>query len=121
MITGAGRRRAENPTCQWIRRRHSRKSLTPVPWPTDTHVYMAAARCAGIQLTDASPQCSGKEPEYVREWLEYEYPEYVKDAREKNARILFQDESGIQSRPNVRKTWSQREKATGLEGQGKEG
>ena len=92
-----------------------------MPWPTDTHVYMAAARCAGIQLTDASPQCSGKEPEYVREWLEYEYPEYVKDAREKNARILFQDESGIQSRPNVRKTWSQREKATGLEGQGKEG
>jgi transposase len=51
-----------------------------------------------------------KNHEYVKEWLENEYPEYVKEAREKNATILFQDESGMQSRPNVRKTWSQRGK-----------
>ncbi len=47
-----------------------------------------------------------KNPEYVSEWLEKNYPEYVKEAKEENATILFQDESGLQSRPNVRKTWS---------------
>ena len=51
-----------------------------------------------------------KNPEYVKEWLEKIYPEYVKEAREKKATILFQDESGMQSRPNVRKTWSKRGK-----------
>lgn len=49
-----------------------------------------------------------KNTEYVKEWLENNYPEYVKEADEKNATILFQDESGVQSRPNVRKTWSQK-------------
>ena len=49
-----------------------------------------------------------KNTEYVKEWLEKNYPEYVKEADEKNATILFQDESGVQSRSNVRKTWSQK-------------
>ena len=49
-----------------------------------------------------------KNAEYVKEWLEKNYPEYVKEADEKNATILFQDESGVQSRSNVRKTWSQK-------------
>ncbi len=53
-----------------------------------------------------------KNPEYVKEWLEKNYPEYVKEAKEKNATILFQDESGVQSRPNVRRTWSPRVRAT---------
>ncbi len=47
-----------------------------------------------------------KNPEYVKEWLEDEYPEYVKEAKEKNATVLYQDESVVQSRPNVRRTWS---------------
>ena len=51
-----------------------------------------------------------KNNDYVGEWLEKDYSEYVKEARKKNATILFQDESGMQSRPNVRKTWSQRGK-----------
>ncbi len=34
----------------------------------------------------------------------------MKEAKEKNATILFQDESGVQSRPNVRRTWSLRGK-----------
>ncbi len=41
-------------------------------------------------------------------------PEYVKEANEKNATILFQDESGVQSRPNVRRTWSKRGKRLGI-------
>ncbi len=47
-----------------------------------------------------------RNPEYIKEWLKDNYPEYVKEAIEHNATILFQDESGMQSRPNVRKTWS---------------
>ena len=46
----------------------------------------------------------------MNEWLDKNYPEYVEEAREKNATILFQDESGVQSRPNVRRTWSKRGK-----------
>lgn len=41
-------------------------------------------------------------------------PEYVKEAEEKNATILFQDELGVQRRPNVRKTWSKRGKRPGM-------
>ena len=44
----------------------------------------------------------------MKEWLEKNYPECVKEANEKNATILFRDESGVQSRPNVRRTWSPR-------------
>jgi len=46
-----------------------------------------------------------KNHDYVNEWLQDKYPEYIEEAREHNATILFQDESGMQSRPNVRRTW----------------
>lgn len=51
-----------------------------------------------------------KNEKYVQEWLENDYPEYVREAREMSATILFEDESGMQSRPNVRRTWSPRGK-----------
>lgn len=51
-----------------------------------------------------------KNNNYVREWLERNNPEYVKEAEDHNAAILFQDESAVQSRPNVRRTWSKRGK-----------
>jgi len=47
-----------------------------------------------------------KNQDYVNEWLKDQYPQYVKEARDHNATILFQDESGMQSRPNVRRTWA---------------
>lgn len=56
------------------------------------------------------PVAIEKNPEYVNEWLDRNYPEYVEEADKKNATILFQDESGVQSRPNVRRTWSQKGK-----------
>ncbi len=34
----------------------------------------------------------------------------MKEAHEHHAIILFQDESGVESRPNVRRTWSLRGK-----------
>lgn len=51
-----------------------------------------------------------KDDDYVKRWLSEEYPQYVKEAREHDATILFLDESGMQSRPNVRRTWSIRGK-----------
>ncbi len=51
-----------------------------------------------------------KNPGYVNEWLDKNYPKYVKEANKKNATILFQDESEVQSRPNVRRIWSQKGK-----------
>ena len=56
-----------------------------------------------------------KNPEYVKEWLEKEYPQYVKEAHDHNATILFQDESGMQSSPNRRRTWSPRGKRPVIE------
>lgn len=49
-----------------------------------------------------------KNPEYVESWLRDQYPEYLKEAQERKALILFLDESGMQSRPNVRRTWAPR-------------
>ena len=37
-----------------------------------------------------------KNEKYVQEWLENNYPEYVREARWMNATILFEDESGMQ-------------------------
>ena len=47
-----------------------------------------------------------KNQEYVKEWLKSQYPECLKEANDHEATILFQDESGMQSRPNVRRSWS---------------
>ena len=44
-----------------------------------------------------------KNPDYVWERLEKDYPEHMKGAKDRNATILFQDESGVQSRLNVRR------------------
>jgi transposase len=51
-----------------------------------------------------------KDDEYVKRWLSEDYPQYVKEAREHDATILFLDEPGMQSRPNVRRTWSMKGK-----------
>ena len=42
--------------------------------------------------------------DYGNEWLKKNYPEYVKEANEKNATIIFQDESGVKRRPDERGT-----------------
>ncbi|MHB8560115.1 MAG: hypothetical protein ACYDAP_02975 [Thermoplasmataceae archaeon] len=48
--------------------------------------------------------------DYGNEWLKKNYPEYVKEANGKNATIIFHDESGVKRRPDVRGTWSLKEK-----------
>jgi len=70
-----------------------------------THVWRVL-RALGYSAQIPIAIAMEKNDAYVKEWLEKEYPEYMKEAREHNATILFQDESGVQSRPNVRRTWS---------------
>lgn len=74
-----------------------------------THVWRVL-RALGYSAQIPLATAMEKNPDYVKEWLENEYPAYMNEAREKGATILFQDESGMQSRPNVRKTWSIRGK-----------
>ena len=74
-----------------------------------THVWRVL-RSLGYSAQIPLATAMEKNPEYVKEWLEKEYPEHMKEAHEHHATILFQDESGMQSRPNVRKTWSLRGK-----------
>ena len=70
-----------------------------------THVWRVL-RNLGYSAQIPFATAMEKNPDYVKEWLEKNYPEYVKEGEGKNATILFQDEAGMQSRPNVRKTWS---------------
>ena len=42
----------------------------------------------------------------MKEWLQKEYPQYVKESHDHNATIPFQGESGMQSSPNRRRKWS---------------
>lgn len=45
-----------------------------------------------------------KNYDYVNEWFQEKYPEYIIEVEEQNADTLFQDESGMQSRLNARRT-----------------
>ena len=72
------------------------------------NIHMESSEKYRLFSTDSG--CSGHGEEYVEEWLEKIYIECVREANEKNATILFQDESGVQSRPKIRKTWSQKGK-----------
>jgi len=74
-----------------------------------THVWRVL-RALGYSAQIPLATAMEKNDNYVKEWLEKEYPGYMKEAREHNATVLFQDESGVQSRPNVRRTWSLRGK-----------
>ena len=60
------------------------------------------------------PVAMEKNDDYVKEWLDKQYPEFMKEAKDHDATVLFQDESGVQSRPNVRRTWSKRGKRSSI-------
>ena len=72
-----------------------------------THVW-SVLRNLGYSAQIPLATAMEKNDNYVKEWLEKEYPEYMKEGREHSATVLFQDESSVQSRPNVRRTWSLR-------------
>lgn len=44
----------------------------------------------------------------IREWITVNWPQIVETAQKEDAVIFFYDEGGVQSQPNVRKTWAPR-------------
>ena len=70
-----------------------------------THVWRVLR---DMGFSSQVPQLVAKEKNdvFVSEWLKREWPKIRAFARRKNATILFLDESCVQSRPNVRRTWA---------------
>ncbi|MDH2905131.1 MAG: IS630 family transposase [Methanomassiliicoccales archaeon] len=70
-----------------------------------THVWRVLR---DMGFSSQVPQLVAKEKNdvFVSEWLKKEWPKIRAFARRKNATILFLDESCVQSRPNVRRTWA---------------
>jgi transposase len=44
----------------------------------------------------------------VQEWITVNWPQIIETAHKEDAVVFFYDEGGVQSQPNVRKTWSPR-------------
>lgn len=70
-----------------------------------THVWRVLR---DMGFSSQVPQLVAKEKNdvFVREWLKREWPRIRALAGRKKAKILFLDESCVQSRPNVRRTWA---------------
>jgi hypothetical protein len=43
---------------------------------------------------------------YIAEWVRIRWPEIFREALEQSATMVFVDESGVQTTPNVRRSWS---------------
>lgn len=43
---------------------------------------------------------------YIAEWVEHRWPEIFRHAQASHATLVFVDESGIQTNPNVRRSWA---------------
>ncbi len=70
-----------------------------------THVWRVLR---DLGFSSQVPQHVAKERNdvFVNGWLKKEWPKIRVFARRKNATVLFLDESCVQSRPNVRRTWA---------------
>ena len=47
-----------------------------------------------------------RDDDYIKWWVENEWPEILELAEKEDATILFMDESSVQSQPNVKRTWA---------------
>jgi transposase len=62
-------------------------------------------RDLGMSAQVPVPRALERDEEYIRHWKEVKWPKIQKEARRKDATILFLDESFVQSERNVRRTW----------------
>jgi transposase len=65
-------------------------------------VLRALGLSAQVPLTIALER---NEP-YIREWVQTKWPEMMEQARKNRATLVFVDESGVQTTPNVRRSWA---------------
>lgn len=74
-----------------------------------THVWRVL-RDLGFSAQVPLMRARERKEEIIQEWVQREWPRIVLQARETDATIYFLDESAVQSRPNVRRTWALRGK-----------
>lgn len=72
-----------------------------------THVWRVL-RSLGLTAQVPLLRAMERDDDYIRWWVENKWPEILELAERENATLLFMDESGVQSHPNVRRTWAPR-------------
>jgi transposase len=72
-----------------------------------THVWRVL-RSLGLTAQIPLLRAMERDDDYIRWWVENEWPAILELAEKENATILFMDESSVQSQPNVRRTWAPR-------------
>jgi transposase len=65
-------------------------------------VLRALGLSAQVPLTIALE----RDERYIRRWRRVQWPAIAEEARRRRATVVFVDESGIQTTPNVRRSWS---------------
>lgn len=65
-------------------------------------VLRALGLSAQVPLTRALE----RDERYIRHWVHHRWPEIFRGALDQNATIVFVDESGVQTSPNVRRSWA---------------
>lgn len=66
-------------------------------------VLRALGLSAQVPLTIALE----RDEEYIRRWVRVQWPALAEDARRRRVTVVFVDESGVQTTPNVRRSWAQ--------------
>jgi len=72
-----------------------------------THVWRVM-RSLGFSAQVPLLKAIERDENAIQEWISLNWPQIVETARLEDAVIFFYDEGGVQSQPNVRRTWSQR-------------
>jgi transposase len=72
-----------------------------------THVWRVL-RSLGLTAQVPLLRAMERDDDYIRWWVENEWPEILDLAEKENATLLFMDESSVQSQPNVKRTWAPR-------------
>jgi transposase len=72
-----------------------------------THVWRVM-RSLGFSAQIPLLKAMERNEDAIREWITVNWPQIVETALKEDAVIFFYDEGGVQSQPNVRKTWAPR-------------
>lgn len=72
-----------------------------------THIWRVL-RSLGLTAQVPLLRAMERDDDYIRWWVENEWPEILELAENEDATVLFMDESSVQSQPNVKRTWAPR-------------
>ena len=72
-----------------------------------THIWRVM-RSLGFSAQVPLLRAVERDENIIREWISVNWPQIVEVAQMEEAVIFFYDEGGVQSQPNVRKTWAPR-------------